>query len=1748
MPGDILTLPQPAPGESTQVRVPEGQDAAFGFSSTQIQDVHLTASGAIEIRVEGGGLIVIENFRDLAARGAKIPMADGMSLDASLVYNTLAADPEPESHIAVFIPKPGDSGEHEYILKAGQKYILGFDAQAPEFVRELDGALVFSFAGGSTVVLRNFVAVESGELPPEMTLADGLIVPFGNLSDVFGSARTTFAEASVGLEAAAARLASIAPAAGATAASAPPATSAPGQGPANSGYGLRSSPDSVGLTPVDPVGPINPTALQYNAPLFQPDVYGLPQPKTPAPLPRLTPVLEVSDALVHEDGSTILDLSATRSEPGTTLTVSIDGIPAGWSVAGPGAYDPGTGMWTITVPPGTPFPGGPTLSPPHNSDADLTGLVVTVTETDAGTGRSTTTTDTLDVITDAVADVPDVNAQSATGPEDIALPLVIDAAVTDTDGSESLATIYVRGVPDGFTLSAGTNNGGGEWQLTPAQLPGLTVTPPANYSGAFPLIVEVISQETVFSGIEPDLTNNQASNTQTITMKWCPVADAPDLLVHDAQVKEDGSVFVPVKASLVDRDGSEHLTITISGLPAGWTLTGAGWTPTATPGQFKIFLAPGVDYTGGFTLAPPANSDADIPALQIKATSTETDGGDTASTVQTIQIITDAVADAPTVHGEDATGNRGTALNVVIGGAVTDTDGSESITGYKISGVPSGFVFNHGSNLGGGVWSFTPAQIAGLTITPPASYVGKLDLNVTAFSGETHLSGVEFDLSDNAAQASDPFCLTWKPVANPPTISVNNGVESIVVKEDGSIFVPIKAALGAGGSGDEILTVTVTGISPTWTITNANGTYTPATGTWTITLPPGTNYNGGLTFAPPANSDADLSGLKATASAFEPETNTTATTNDPFAITTDAVADAPTLSAGAASGEEGSAIPLSIAAAVTDTDGSESITLIRIGNVPTGASLNHGTQVSPGVWELAPSDLAGLKITVPNNAAGNYTLSVTAISRETTLSGGEVDLTDNQAQKTVSLRLSVTPDDVPILVQPELVSVDETNLGPITVNDAASANFGSDGPGSFRATGAASFSASGSLASGVLTSGGVAIAVALLGNTYVGKAGAETIFTLSIQPDGQYQFKLLGTLDHADGSNPNDVIALKFGITATDSDDDSSNGFITVNVADDALLAHNDVNEFQTSAGGATGNVITGLNGGAGATDDLSNDQPNHVTKITFGSTTLDVPATGTTSIDGAHGKLTIAANGSYTYDLFDNAYDHIFNGLEAFPSLAESRALGASDQDTLGIANGDLDLSGAVTGKVTFVSEGAGYSNTLGVYTVAPDGTIQNVDFVIANGNSVAAGASLTFSVQSTADQSLGFFLIANGFSLNGGYAGLDLNAGDLAFVYKRGTADERPAKITDDGGNVSLVFIQDGTGTETLLSGPIYHTTERGDSTSINADGSIRVVSGLPDIDDPTVLRIGFEDLPNLGDKDYNDMVFDLSLRPAGCAEDVFRYTLADGDGDASSALLTLKCEAPPLTVAVQVNNGADDVIVKEDGSVFVPVHAATDHGDGNETLSLTLNGVGPGWTLTGAGWTPTGTPGQFKITLPPGADYAGGFTLKPPANSDADLSGLSVTALASDPDGGTATGSDTFRVITDAVADAPTVHGEDATGNRGTALNVVIGGAVTDTDGSESITGYKISGVPSGFVFNHGLNLGGGVWSFTPAQIAGLTITPPASYVGKLDLNVTAFSGETHLSGVEFDLSDNAAQASDPFCLTWKPVANAAHNLCQ
>ena len=110
-----------------------------------------------------------------------------------------------------------------------------------------------------------------------------------------------------------------------------------------------------------------------------------------------------------------------------------------------------------------------------------------MTATESIGGDAATTTVPLLVSVAAIADAPVLTVQAASGDEDSAIALNIAAALNDIDGSELLSDVTIGGIPLGAMLSAGTLNPDGTATLTPAQLTGLTVTPPPDSDVALPI-------------------------------------------------------------------------------------------------------------------------------------------------------------------------------------------------------------------------------------------------------------------------------------------------------------------------------------------------------------------------------------------------------------------------------------------------------------------------------------------------------------------------------------------------------------------------------------------------------------------------------------------------------------------------------------------------------------------------------------------------------------------------------------------------------------------------------------------------------------------------------------------------------------------------------------------------------------------------------------------------------------------------------------------------------------------------------------------------------------------------------------------------------------------------------------------------------------------------------------------------------------------------------------------------------------
>lgn len=373
-----------------------------------------------------------------------------------------------------------------------------------------------------------------------------------------------------------------------------------------------------------------------------------------------------------------------------------------------------------------------------------------------------------------------------------------------------------------------------------------------------------------------------------------------------------------------------------------------------------------------------------------------------------------------------------------------------------------------------------------------------------------------------------------------------------------------------------------------------------------------------------------------------------------------------------------------------------------------------------------------------------------------------------------------------------------------------------------------------------------------------------------------------------------------------------------------------------------------------------------------------------------------IKGNGTINGDVFPVSVDlvHNFQEINLFPDLKERTNINQIGGGTgsLSVAPRGLDINFETIVTINMVESGAGYNNTLGIYTIGDDGYIQAVKLAYANvknplnatkselnalnkeqsileklisntekqiasaekkidgyqnqinkfqakiddvlakpklskgdenkietyqkqidryeeqiaGENHKIGGyqekiaesnerlaeipgekdalngaySFTYNVNSQFGTEIGTFIIADGARKNN-FDGLDLENGQLNFIYHLGQVDQRLAKITDSAADISLVY--NNGSTQIILKGDVYHSTERGETTAINPDNAEHAVSGLVSADDSSTLRIGFEDLKNLGDADYNDVVFDLNTQTQTVyiPADYFNDTLYGGAG---------------------------------------------------------------------------------------------------------------------------------------------------------------------------------------------------------------------------------------------------------------------------
>lgn len=192
-------------------------------------------------------------------------------------------------------------------------------------------------------------------------------------------------------------------------------------------------------------------------------------------------------------------------------------------------------------------------------------------------------------------------------------------------------------------------------------------------------------------------------------------------------------------------------------------------------------------------------------------------------------------------------------------------------------------------------------------------------------------------------------------------------------------------------------------------------------------------------------------------------------------------------------------------------------------------------------------------------------------------------------------------------------------------------------------------------------------------------------------------------------------------------------------------------------------------------------------------------------------------------------------------PELREGEAVDSASIN--GIANEPyLAGDGTTSFAAEIKSATSSFHNTLGVYTVADDGTISNVRILFADTLDVGdAGAKVDLDTPAAGTR-LGFFLIQDGFNVYGALPE------DLYF--------EAPETTEAGSTEASAMPVLYSTTLGRLTEVPVFHSIA-----ALNPDGADQVLSGVTP--DGLELLIGFEDLPTAtGDNDFQDVILGVAV----------------------------------------------------------------------------------------------------------------------------------------------------------------------------------------------------------------------------------------------------------------------------------------------
>ncbi len=1539
---------------------------------------------------------------------------------------------------------------------------LGFDDDSVNI--ELVGAdLFFTFPGGGQVLLLGFANQNE---PPNLVLADGRIIPGVALVQL--------------VEDGASPIETVA-------------------GPPIQGSGANVYDDDTGnlIDLLNPQPPIPGVVFQFSTLTTDDEEAGFDPaggsftidfssgPDGGASFPG-----GFEDGSPNAGGSDVfpvqISLNIAPSDNEVVTGLQISGIPAGASFfiggSDPANLQPPAGSYDLTP---EQLAQGIFILPPADSDADIPlDFDLTILDSDSGATSVVSAQGTL--VVDAVADIPEVGASDVSSVEtdaEVRVPLSLTAAVTDTDGSESISQILLEGIPAELTLSAGTRLPDGSWQVQAADLANLELIAPPDWSGDFEVQVTATATE---SPTDAELTtdNNQATASTSFNVS---IGDEGDISVsapdNFAASETDAAVTVPLTGlqfDISDADASESLAdlrIAFTGLPSGTTVNAGSldangnWTPSSLAAAQQeltdLQLILPQDWSGEIQ--------ATLSALSDEGDGTQGNGADSTDFSITVSSEGDVAVSAPDSFAATETD---TALTIPLPGLqfdITDLDGSESLANLQIAftGLPTGTTVNAGNLSGAGVW--TPSslanaaqELANLQITLPADWSGDIQATLSALTDEGDgAQGNGFDSAGFSIAVSDegdvsvsaPTSFTGSETDDAVTVALS-GLAFDITDADGSeSLTDLRIAfsdLPAGSS------VNVGGL-------DANGIWTPSS------LANAEQELAALELTLPADWSGDIQALLTATSDEGDGTLGNGLATAAFDVTIsdegDVSVSSPTSYAGA---ETDAAITIALTDldfSITDTDGSEDLAELRIAftGLPAGAGVNVGSLSAGGVWTpsslaMAQQELSSLELTLPQDWSGEIQATLSALTDE-----GDGTLGNGLASS--DFVINVTPEGDLFIDAGDVVVRERGRPNNIDL-DLEARPTDIDGSESFSSL---------SVTFGDLPAGTT---------VNVGSLDANGVWTPSSLANGEselaalrltvprfYSGVITGQLDAATDEGASDsrdftVIVNpraqpRIRLTAIETDERISNNQHIVNEDTDFVLRIRANTPDRDGSEGLTQIVLDNVPSGWLDYDGSIGSGPFPVT-FEPGASSFE-----SALYDPSSGQLVILLDGSQT----------VWNGnLRATLNPDDGR-------DVSEIMGGDIratvtardNAPGTVTGTSI---RSQSRSIDIDVEEVADPGQIQPFPGI----------------TEAEVD--------ANGgvLNLNIDVVDTDIDGSETVTTVIISGVPEGVIVQLPDGSTPLLRGIDRGPPLTTAW------VLENGDWENAQLRGIAEHFSGTIDLTVSTITE------DTNGDTLRTDLPYQVEITPSvdvarpgasasGCEDELIPVSISAGliDQDGSEVLVGASLTGVPANVEVWI--GGVQQTTSADGTYDIPANL--------------LDSV------------------QVRPPLDSNDNFELGLTVvhQEAASGETSSNSTSFTvAVQGVADGAQANAADTYEGTWDGF---PLDATSGSIGLSGETFE-------TTGDGSESLF-FVISGLPSGpadagwgTTFNAGFNNGDGTWTFTPAQLAALQILPPNGFTGDLDLELTAFVFENDADFANPDPISNKGLAIDttPFTVTVNP----------